>query len=53
LDLIPVNLGHDDGYKVEVSGDGLQAGDLVAMNVGEAAHNDEPVQPVEANQQPM
>jgi membrane fusion protein, multidrug efflux system len=53
LDLIPVNLGHDDGYKVEVSGDGLQAGDLVAMNVGEAAHNDEPVQPVEANQQAM
>jgi membrane fusion protein, multidrug efflux system len=53
LNLIPVNLGHDDGYKVEVSGEGLHAGDLVAMNVGEAAHNNEPVQPVEANQAAM
>jgi membrane fusion protein, multidrug efflux system len=53
LNLIAVNLGHDDGYMVEVSGDDLYPGDLVAMNVGEAAHNGEPVQPVEADQQKM
>ncbi|MBV8453406.1 MAG: efflux RND transporter periplasmic adaptor subunit, partial [Deltaproteobacteria bacterium] len=53
LNLIPVDLGHDDGYTVEVSGDGLHPGDLVAMNVGEAAHNGEPVQPVEAIQRTM
>jgi membrane fusion protein, multidrug efflux system len=53
LNLIAVDLGRDDGYTVEVSGDGLRAGDLVAMNVGEAAHNGEPVQPVEADQQTM
>jgi membrane fusion protein (multidrug efflux system) len=53
LNLVAVNLGHDNGYTVEVSGDGLHTGDLVAMNVGEAAHNDEAVQPVEADQQTM
>jgi len=53
LNLIAVDLGHDDGYTVEVSGDHLRAGDLVAMNVGEAAHNGEPVQPVGTNQQNM
>ena len=53
LNLIAVNLGHDNGYVVEISGDGLHAGDLVAMNIGEAAHNGEPVQPVEADQHKM
>jgi RND family efflux transporter MFP subunit len=53
LNLIAVTLGHDDGYTVEVAGDGLHAGDLVAMNVGEAAHNGEPVQPVEPAQRTM
>jgi membrane fusion protein, multidrug efflux system len=53
LSLIAVNLGHDDGYTVEVSGGGLHAGDLVAMNVGEAAHDGEIVQPVEPNQRSM
>jgi len=53
LDLIAVSLGHDNGYTVEVSGDGLRAGDLVAMNVGEAAHNGERVQPVETGQETM
>jgi membrane fusion protein, multidrug efflux system len=48
LNLLAVNPGRDNGYTVEVSGDGLRAGDLVAMNVGEAAHDGEPVQPVEA-----
>jgi membrane fusion protein, multidrug efflux system len=53
LNLIAVNLGHDNGYTVEVSGDGLRPGDLVAMNVGEAAHNGDAVQPVESSQAPM
>src|SRR5216684_5365456 len=53
LNLIAVSLGHDSGYTVEVSGDGLQVGDLVAMNVGEAAHNGELVQPVKAGQPTM
>jgi membrane fusion protein, multidrug efflux system len=45
LNLIEVTLGHDNGYKVEVTGD-LQEGELVAMNVGQAARDGEPVQPV-------
>ena len=45
LRLVEVTLGHDNGYKVEVNGD-LQAGEMVAMNVGEAARDGEPVQPV-------
>jgi membrane fusion protein, multidrug efflux system len=53
LELIAVSLGHDNGYTVEVSGDGLRPGDLVAMNVGEAAHNGELVQPVETGQETM
>lgn len=53
LNLIAVSLGHDNGYTVQVSSDGLHAGDLVAMNVGEAAHNGELVQPVEAGQGTM
>jgi membrane fusion protein (multidrug efflux system) len=53
LTLIAVNLGRDDGYTVEVSGENLRPGDLVAMNVGEAAHNGESVQPVEADRQQM
>jgi membrane fusion protein, multidrug efflux system len=47
LKLVEVTLGHDDGYTVEVSGD-LRAGDQIAVNVGEAAHDGEPVQPVES-----
>ena len=53
LNLVPVSIGHDDGYTVEISGDGLRAGDMIAVNVGEAAHNGELVQPVEAAQQTM
>jgi membrane fusion protein, multidrug efflux system len=53
LDLVAVSLGHDAGYAVEVSGGGLRTGDMVAMNVGEAAHDGELVQPVQADQQMM
>ena len=46
LHLAEVTLGRDDGYRVEVTGD-VQRGDLVAMNVGQAAHEGEAVQPVQ------
>jgi membrane fusion protein (multidrug efflux system) len=45
LKLIEVRLGHDDGYTVEVNGD-LRPGEEIAVNVGEAARDGEPVQPV-------
>jgi multidrug efflux pump subunit AcrA (membrane-fusion protein) len=50
LNLTPVQLGHDNGYTVEVLSKDLHAGDLIAVNVGEAARNGEPVQPVVAKQ---
>jgi membrane fusion protein (multidrug efflux system) len=43
LHLIGVRLGRDDGYHVEISGD-VHAGDLIAMNVGQAARDGEQVQ---------
>jgi RND family efflux transporter MFP subunit len=46
LHLVDVTLGRDNGYHVEVTGD-IQSGDLVAMNVGEAAREGETVQPVQ------
>jgi membrane fusion protein (multidrug efflux system) len=46
LKLVEVTTGHDTGYEVEVSGD-LRAGEKIAVNVGEAARDGEPVQPVE------
>ncbi len=45
LHLQQVTLGHDDGINVQVIGP-LHKGDLVAMNVGQSAHDGEPVQPV-------
>ena len=47
LKLVEVTLGHDNGYVVEVSGD-LRAGEQIAVNVGQAARDGEPVQPVES-----
>jgi RND family efflux transporter MFP subunit len=52
LHLAEVRLGHDDGISVVVAGD-VHQGDLVAMNVGQAASDGEPVQPIEANQSTM
>jgi len=46
LHLAAVNLGHDDGYRVEATGD-IHSGDLIAMNVGESAHDGEAVQPIQ------
>jgi hypothetical protein len=48
LKLVEVTLGHDTGYTVEVSGD-LREGEQIAVNVGEAARDGEPVQPVLGN----
>jgi RND family efflux transporter MFP subunit len=48
LKLVEVTLGHDNGYAVEVNGD-LREGEQIAVNVGQAARDGEPVQPVESN----
>jgi multidrug efflux pump subunit AcrA (membrane-fusion protein) len=45
LYLADVHLGHDNGMDVVVSGD-IHDGDLVAMSVGQAISDGEPVQPV-------
>ncbi len=47
LHLAEVQLGHDNGIDVVVTGD-VHDGDLVAMSVGEAVSDGEPVQPVPA-----
>jgi membrane fusion protein, multidrug efflux system len=43
--LAQVNLGYDNGIDVVVSGD-VRDGDLVAMSVGQAVSDGEPVQPI-------
>ena len=48
LKLVAVTLGHDNGYRVEVNGD-LLPGEMVAVNVGQAARDGEAVQPVAAS----
>jgi membrane fusion protein, multidrug efflux system len=48
LRLAEVHLGHDNGVDVVVSGD-VHDGDLVAMSVGQAVNDGEPVQPVTQN----
>jgi membrane fusion protein, multidrug efflux system len=48
LHLAEVQLGHDDGIEVVVSGD-VHDGDLVAMSVGQAVDDGEPVQPIRSN----
>jgi hypothetical protein len=45
LHLAQVHLGYDDGIDVVVSGD-VRDGDLVAMSIGQAVSDGEPVQPV-------
>jgi len=48
LHLAEVHLGHDNGIDVVVSGE-VRDGDLVAMSVGQAVSDGEPVQPVSSN----
>jgi membrane fusion protein (multidrug efflux system) len=50
LKLIPVSLGFDDGVNVEVTGE-ISDQDMVALNVGQAAHDGERVQPITAQPQ--
>jgi RND family efflux transporter MFP subunit len=49
LQLMPVTLGYDNGVAVEVT-DGINADDMVALNVGQSARDGQPVQPVTAAQ---
>jgi membrane fusion protein, multidrug efflux system len=49
LHLIPVTLGYDNGQTVVVQGD-IQNDDLVALNVGQAATDNEVVHPVTQQQ---
>jgi multidrug efflux pump subunit AcrA (membrane-fusion protein) len=48
LHLAEVHLGHDNGIEVVVSGE-VHDGDLVAMSVGQAVSDGEPVQPISSN----
>jgi RND family efflux transporter MFP subunit len=45
LRLAPVVLGYDDGVNIEIT-EGVSGSDVVAINVGQAAQDGEPVQPV-------
>ncbi len=45
LSLVEVTLGYDDGQNVEIRR-GVAAGDLVALDIGQAARDGEAVQPV-------
>jgi hypothetical protein len=47
LYVVPVSLGYDDGYNVEIT-EGLSGGEMVAMNVGQTAQDGETVQPMTA-----
>jgi RND family efflux transporter MFP subunit len=49
LRLAAVTLGYDNGVNVEVT-EGVSDQDMVALNVGQAASDGEPVQPVTAQQ---
>jgi hypothetical protein len=44
LRLIEVSLGYDNGQTVEITR-GLSGGEMVALNVGQTAHDGEPVRP--------
>jgi hypothetical protein len=46
LHLAEVQLGHDNGMSVVISGD-IHDGDLIAMNVGQSASDGETVQAVQ------
>lgn len=51
LRLAAVTLGYDNGVNVEIT-EGVSDQDMVALNVGQAASDGEPVQPVTAKQLP-
>lgn len=45
IHLAKIALGNDDGREVEIA-NGLSAGELIAVNVGEGVEEGDPVQPV-------
>lgn len=47
LKLASVTLGYDDGINIQIT-DGIARGDMVALNVGQAARDGDPVQPITA-----
>jgi RND family efflux transporter MFP subunit len=49
LKLAEVMLGYDDGVNVQITR-GVEAGDIVAINVGQAARDGAPVQPMTAQE---
>lgn len=49
LELVEVSLGYDDGVNVQIP-HGLGSDDVVAINVGQAARDGEPVRPMTADQ---
>jgi membrane fusion protein, multidrug efflux system len=49
LKLAAATLGYDDGINVEVT-EGVAADDMVALNVGQAARDGEPVRPMTADE---
>ena len=49
LKLAEVILGYDDGVNVQIT-NGVEAGDLVAINVGQAARDGAPVRPMTAEE---
>jgi multidrug efflux pump subunit AcrA (membrane-fusion protein) len=51
LKLAVATLGYDDGINVEVT-EGVAADDMVALNVGQAARDGEPVRPMTADETP-
>jgi hypothetical protein len=50
MHLAEATLGYDDGVNVEVTS-GINDSDIVAINVGESAHEGEVVQPMMQNVQ--
>jgi membrane fusion protein (multidrug efflux system) len=49
LKLAAVALGYDDGVNVQIT-KGVETGDMVAINVGQAAHDGAPVRPMTAQE---
>lgn len=49
LHFVPVKLGNDNGYRVEVT-TGIKVGEMVAINVGGSASDGERVRPIRADE---
>jgi multidrug efflux pump subunit AcrA (membrane-fusion protein) len=49
LKLAPVTLGYDNGIDVQIT-DGIADNDVVALSVGQAARDGDPVRPITAEE---